>query len=124
MITPEETRVLCLKIKDGERIRGTNIHRIILPCGVALRGYSTQETDMKARAAIIQNEEQTWTLVVRGWNYNYQTMTQYWAGDLLIEHVENMTHELRGDEAQFLQDMTMCRMFDELTPNEDVRMAS
>jgi len=122
MIEPEEIRALSQRLKDtGVKMRGVNIYQAVMPeSGLAFRIYTTEERNFKLRSTVIQDEDQTWALVAKGCDEIYW-QTQ---GDLVLERIENITFEIRGDEDQFLRAMSLCRLFDELLPDDEVRMSS
>lgn len=109
MIEPAEVQELCRRLKErGEVIRGSKIYRATLPdSGVTLQTYITVEAGLRAQTTVVQDDELTWFVILEK---NYR--------------LRELTVELRGDREKFLAQMTLCRLFDELKPNDDVRMAS
>jgi hypothetical protein len=123
-ITSDEIRALCDRVKAA----GTKMGRVYyatLSSGLEFRIYCTEEKKSADRSTVIEGPTQAWFLIVKNWQFS-------WVGlrivsterEMIAMFSDDLTFEIRGDTEQFLQDMALCRMFDDLSPNNDVRMAA
>jgi len=124
-ITSDEIRTLCRRAKDTG-FRSGRFHSLTLNSGLTLRIYCTEERNYDERSTIIEGPDQLWFLVVKKWNFSFDELRYISTERELVFMMapETIAFEIRGDQTQFLQDMALCRLFDDLISNDDVRMAA